>query len=77
MPGAALRGAVGCMLGLLLALTSIFRSRLMRWARLGFYLERGLPLLRTMQSGHPGDYVAWLTVGLAAFGVAAMALLRA
>jgi multicomponent Na+:H+ antiporter subunit D len=25
--------------------------------------------LRTMHSGHPGDYVAWLTVGAAAFGV--------
>jgi hypothetical protein len=29
-----------------------------------------------MQSGHPGDYVLWLTIGLAVFGSAAMLLLR-
>lgn len=75
--GAALRGLLGATLALLLALTSIFRSKLARKARVGAALERGLPILRNVQSGHPGDYVAWLTVGLAAFGAAAMALLRA
>lgn len=74
--GAALRGLLGCALGLLLALTSIFRSRLTRWMRIGAFLEGGAPLLRTIQSGHPGDYVAWLTLGLAAFGSAALAMLR-
>jgi len=77
MRGAALRGLLGCGLAFLLALTSIFRSKLTRWARIGAFLERGVPLLRTIQSGHPGDYVAWLTLGLATFGAAAMALLRA
>lgn len=76
-PGAALRGLLGCALALLLALTSVFRSRLTRRLRIGAFLEGGVPLLRTIQSGHPGDYVAWLTVGLAAFGAATMALLRA
>ena len=74
--GAAWRGLMGSGLALLLALTSIFRGRLSRWLRVGAFLERGVPLLRTIQSGHPGDYVAWLTVGLTAFGAAAMALLR-
>ena len=75
--GAALRGLLGCGLALLLALTSIFRGRVVRWARIGGFLEGGVPLLRTIQSGHPGDYVACLTLGLAAFGAAGMALLRA
>jgi len=33
-------------------------------------------LLRALQSGHPGDYVLYLTMGLAVFGSAAMVLLR-
>lgn len=35
-----------------------------------------LMLLRALQSGHPGDYVTWLTVGLALFGGVCAALLR-
>lgn len=27
--------------------------------------------VRDLQSGHPGDYVAWLTFGVAVFGAAA------
>jgi multicomponent Na+:H+ antiporter subunit D len=77
LPGAALRGLLGSALAVLLALTSIFRGTVARRMRLGAFLEGGVPLLRTIQSGHPGDYVAWLTVGLAVFGAAAMALLRA
>lgn len=76
VPGAALRGVLGAGLAFLLALTSVFRSNIARRARVGAFLEGGVPLLRRIQSGHPGDYVAWLTVGLAAFGAAAMVLLR-
>ncbi len=76
LPGAALRGALGCGLAVVLALSSVFRSRLQRRLRLGAFLERGLPALRAMQSGHPGDYVTWLTLGLAIFGISAAIFLR-
>jgi len=76
LTGSAVRGLLGCALAFLLALTSVFRGMLVRWLRLGAYLEGGVPLLRVMQSGQPGDYVAWLTVGLATFGAAALAFLR-
>jgi hypothetical protein len=29
-----------------------------------------------MQSGHPGDYVLWITIGLAIFGSATMLFMR-
>jgi hypothetical protein len=34
----------------------------------GRALEGGLFRLRRLHSGQVGDYVAWLTVGVAAFG---------
>jgi multicomponent Na+:H+ antiporter subunit D len=72
----AIRGTAACMLGILLACTSVFRARLARYLRLGPFLESGFRPLRTMQSGHPGDYVLWLTVGLASFGAVVIGLLR-
>ena len=76
IPGAAVRGLVALGLGALLALSSVFRERLPRALRLGAFAERGVRPLRAMQSGHPGDYVLWITVGLATFGSLAMFLLR-
>jgi hypothetical protein len=32
-------------------------------------VRAGSSRLRALHSGHPGDYVAWITVGAAAFGV--------
>jgi multicomponent Na+:H+ antiporter subunit D len=60
----------------LLACTSVFRGKLARGLRIGAFLEGPLTTLRTLQSGHPGDYVLWLTVGLAVFGSATLFLLR-
>jgi multicomponent Na+:H+ antiporter subunit D len=77
IPGAIARSLLTLALGLLIALTSIFRNRLPRSLRTGAFLERGFRPLREMQSGHPGDYVLWITVGLAVFGSAAMLFLRA
>jgi multicomponent Na+:H+ antiporter subunit D len=76
LPGAAARGLLALLLGLLLALSSVFRNRLPRSLRAGAFLERGFRPLRTMQSGHPGDYVFWLMVGVAVFGSASMLFLR-
>ena len=67
-------GAV--LLALALACTSVFRGKLARSLRIGAFLEGPLTILRSVQSGHPGDYVLWLTVGLAIFGSASLFLLR-
>jgi hypothetical protein len=77
IPEASVRGSVGLLFAILLACTSVFRSKLRRVLRAGAYLEGGLPGMRAAQSGHFGDYVLWITVGLATFGLAAMVLLRA
>lgn len=74
--GAAMRGTLTFALSILLACTSVFRSRLRRYLRVGAFLESGLYPLRAMQSGHPGDYVLWLTIGLSTFGAATLLLLR-
>jgi multicomponent Na+:H+ antiporter subunit D len=76
IPGAALRGTIAVLLALALACTSVFRGKLARSLRIGAFLEGPLTILRSVQSGHPGDYVLWLTVGLAIFGSASLFLLR-
>jgi multicomponent Na+:H+ antiporter subunit D len=76
IPGAALRGTIAVLLALALACTSVFRGKLARSLRIGAFLEGPLTILRSVQSGHPGDYVLWLTVGLAIFGSASLVLLR-
>ena len=76
LPSAYLRGLISVGLAALLAGSSVFRSGIPRRLRIGAFLERGVPALRAMQSGHPGDYVFWLTTGLMIFGVASLVLLR-
>ncbi len=76
VPGSAARGAIGFVLAIALASSSVFRLKLPRRLRLGAYLEGQETALRAMQSGHPGDYVLWITIGLAVFGSAALFLLR-
>lgn len=65
---AALHGLIAAVLAILLALSSVFHRRLPRWARIGVFVEHGWLPLREWQSGHPGDYVFWLTSGVAIFG---------
>jgi multicomponent Na+:H+ antiporter subunit D len=72
----ALRGCIASALALGLALTSVFRQRLTRTLRLGAFLEGPLLVLRSLQSGHVGDYVLWLTIGSATLGCAYVILLR-
>jgi NADH:ubiquinone oxidoreductase subunit 5 (subunit L)/multisubunit Na+/H+ antiporter MnhA subunit len=76
LPAATLRGTMVLALAWLLACSSVFRLRIKRWLRVGPRLEGDQRLLRALQSGHPGDYVLYLTGGLAVFGSAAMLLLR-
>lgn len=73
--GSMLRGAVACVLAFGIALMTIFRKRVPLGAMFD-RAERGIPLLREWQSGHPGDYVAWLTFGTAALGGCFVVLLR-
>ena len=73
---AALHGLLATVLALGLALTSVYRHRLSRALRLGPYLETGMQPLRALQSGHPGDYVVWLTTGASALGLLVMIFLR-
>ena len=74
--GAALRGSIAAVLGLAVAFTSVFRLRLQRALRVGAYLEGPLLVLRALQSGHVGDYVLWMTIGIAVIGSAYVVLLR-
>lgn len=52
------------------------RRHTQRSLRGGDFLEHGFRPLRQMQSGHPGDYVLWITIGLAIFGSATMLFMR-
>ena len=73
---AVVHGWGAAIFGLLLALTSVFRRRLPRSLRAGAYLEGPMTLARALQSGHPGDYVMWLTVGAACVGGLFLVFLR-
>ena len=72
----ALEGLLALGLAIALALTSVFRLRLKRALRWGAFLEGPLHTLRELQSGHPGDYVMWITVGVAGAGLAIIVGLR-
>lgn len=74
--GSAIRASIAFIVGILLALTSVFRLRIRRSFRIGAFLESGVRFLRVLQSGHPGDYVLWVTIGLAIIGLANLLLLR-
>ena len=73
---AGMHGVIATLLALALALSSVYREKLPRRLRLGSSLEGPLPVLRGVQSGHPGDYVLWLTVGVATVGLLTTLLLR-
>jgi multicomponent Na+:H+ antiporter subunit D len=64
-----MRSTAAGLLALLLALGSVFLGQ-SRKQGFGFFrrMELGSSVLRRAQSGHPGDYVAWLTFGTALLG---------
>jgi multicomponent Na+:H+ antiporter subunit D len=53
------------------ALWAVLHLRIPRAWRWPSHLEGSMGPVRELQSGHPGDYVAWLTVGCAVLGAAA------
>ena len=66
-----LLAGVHAFLALGLALWAVYRRRIPRALRWPSHIEGPLRPFRALQSGYPGDYVAWLTVGSAALGAAA------
>ena len=76
IPMAAGRGLIALLIAIVLACSSVFREKLPRLLRVGAFCEGdALVFLRELQTGHPGDYVLWLTVGLALFGSSVFLLL--
>ncbi len=75
---AVVSGLVSAVGAVVLALVALFRQRLPAALRegLGRMSAPALGFLRAVQSGHVGDYVAWLTVGVAILGAASVAALR-
>lgn len=54
-----------------LALWAVLHMKVPRRLRWPSHLEGSMRPVRELQSGHPGDYVAWLTLGCAVLGAAA------
>ncbi len=73
---AGLRGSAATLVALLLALASVFHLYLPRSLRWPSHIEGPMRPFRALQSGHPGDYVTWLTVGVSTLGGALYLLLR-
>jgi multicomponent Na+:H+ antiporter subunit D len=76
VPGTAHRGdlllaILRVALALGVALWAVLHLRVPRLLRWPSHLEGSMRPVRELQSGHPGDYVAWLTVGFAVLGAAA------
>lgn len=63
-----LMAMVRVLLAALVAAWAVLHLRIPRPLRWPSHLEGEMRPLRNLQSGHPGDYVAWLTVGFAALG---------
>jgi multicomponent Na+:H+ antiporter subunit D len=68
---ATLLAILRVLLAAAIAFWAVYRSRLPRALRWPSHLEGSLRPLRELQSGHPSDYVAWLTAGFAVLGGAA------
>lgn len=64
-------GLTRIVLAIVVALWAVLHLKIPRKLRWPSHLEGSMEPVRSLQSGHPGDYVAWLTVGFAALGAAA------
>ncbi len=53
---------------------SIFGAKINR--QLGHWIVRGMGNLRSIQSGRVGDYIAWLVLGIAVYGILLVLLRR-
>lgn len=64
-------GLARVLLAAAVALWAVLHLEIPRKLRWPSHLEGSMDPVRSLQSGHPGDYVAWLTVGFAVLGAAA------
>lgn len=71
---AIISGSVAVLLAALLACWAVFHETFPRWLRWPSHLEGSMRWARQLQSGHPGDYVAWSLVGMGFLGVMLYAL---
>jgi multicomponent Na+:H+ antiporter subunit D len=69
-------GTGAALLAMLLALASVFHHSIPRVFRWPSHIEGPMRGIRALQSGHPGDYVTWLTVGVSVIGCSLYLLLR-
>ena len=69
LESSVLRSCVALVAAFLLALGTVFRKRFRRILDFTGKLELGNAWLRSVHSGHPGDYVAWLSFGTALVGI--------
>jgi multicomponent Na+:H+ antiporter subunit D len=76
LTSSVIRGCAAGFLALLLALATVFRTTLGRAFDFTRALELGYGRLRELHSGHPGDYVAWVSFGTAIVGAVFVWLLR-
>lgn len=65
-----LSGCLRASLAIVVALWAVFHLRFPRTLRWPSHLEGSMRSIRALQSGHVGDYVAWLAVGCALIGAA-------
>lgn len=63
-------GCLRAALAIIVAFWAVFHLRIPRILRWPSHLEGSMRSIRALQSGHVGDYVAWLTVGCAVIGAA-------
>jgi multicomponent Na+:H+ antiporter subunit D len=76
MTSSIVRGSIAGALALILAILTVVGKKFAAPFRAMRALERGNPILRLIHSGHPGDYVAWLSFGTALLGAMFVWLLR-
>ncbi len=76
LTSSVVRTGIAGAVALAVALSSIFRKRVGRHLDFARSLELGNSTLRKLHSGHPGDYVAWLSVGTALLGGSLLLLMR-
>ena len=70
LSSSVLHSCIALLVSLLLALSTVLRDRLGRAVKFTRSLELGNSWLRQAHSGHPGDYVAWMSFGTAVVGLA-------
>jgi multicomponent Na+:H+ antiporter subunit D len=65
---ALFHGSLTAVIAILFALWAVFHRAVPRAIRWPSHMEGSMRAIRAVQSGHVGDYAAWITFGVAVFG---------